>query len=240
MRPARDITGLRIHKITVLHRAWGVASKNPHWKYQCDCGKVKTARADLLYKGKQKSCGCERLQNKFIDLTGKRFGRLVAQWPSGKTSSGKTGGGTVHWLCLCDCGKMPVIAGKSLRAGVTNSCGCLQRDTFTTHGKSKTSDFKMLCSAKSRAKKAGVPFDLRLEDILIPDTCPILGISLLRNKGKGPTANSPTIDRLIPSLGYVRGNISIVSHRANQIKNDATLDELNKIVNWMEGQQKDK
>ena len=48
------------------------------------------------------------------------------------------------------------------------------------------------------------------------------------------TDNSPSIDRLIPELGYIKGNVNVISLRANIIKNNATKDELIKIANWME------
>ena len=80
-------------------------------------------------------------------------------------------------------------------------------------------------AAKHRAKQRGIPFDIEYSDIIIPATCPLLGVPLIRGVLKlGP--NSPTLDRKIPSLGYVKGNVWVISHRANVIKNDATLEEL--------------
>lgn len=74
--------------------------------------------------------------SKFKDITGKRFGRLVALHRLHNTK-GKT-----KWLCICDCGNFKEVYYESLRAGFTNSCGCLQKEVtserFTTHGKSKT------------------------------------------------------------------------------------------------------
>lgn len=73
--------------------------------------------------------------------------------------------------------------------------------------------------------KHGVPFSLVLEDIKVPEVCPILGIPLCPGVGRhGP--GSPSIDRIVPSLGYVPENILVVSHRANQIKSNATPSEL--------------
>lgn len=62
------------------------------------------------------------------DLTGKRFGRLVALR---KAERGK-------WHCLCDCGNEADIYGGSLVNGDTKSCGCYRRDLHTTHGLSKS------------------------------------------------------------------------------------------------------
>lgn len=92
---------------------------------------------------------------------------------------------------------------------------------------------KLLSNAKTRAKKFSVPFDLHIEDIIIPECCPALGIKLSHGV-KSPTGASPSLDRLIPELGYVRGNISIISHRANSIKNDATATELRRVADWID------
>lgn len=85
----------------------------------------------------------------------------------------------------------------------------------------------MLKAAKERAKKAGVPFELTESDILIPSYCPVFGVKLERalgSKGAGP--NSPSLDRIIPSRGYVPGNIVVISFRANAAKGDLAADEL--------------
>lgn len=83
----------------------------------------------------------------------------------------------------------------------------------------------MVVAARQRAKKAGVPFDLTAEDIAIPDACPVLGIPLEASFGRS-TPQSPSLDRVIPKLGYVKGNVLVVSNRANVIKGDASVEEL--------------
>lgn len=87
--------------------------------------------------------------------------------------------------------------------------------------------------ARARAKKLELPFTITIDDIVIPNFCPILGIELKKGEGKSHD-NSPSLDRIIPSLGYVPGNIQVISYRANRIKNDATLDELRKLVAHLE------
>lgn len=87
-------------------------------------------------------------------------------------------------------------------------------------------------AAKGRANRQGVPFDLSTEDIIFPEFCPILGIPLISKEG-GRTDNTPSLDRVIPSKGYVKGNVRIISWRANRLKNDASLEELIKIVEYM-------
>lgn len=91
----------------------------------------------------------------------------------------------------------------------------------------------MLNSARQRAKRVGVPFNIDLGDINIPQLCPVLGIPLHRNSGNGPSANSPSLDRIIPSLGYVKGNVAVISNRANIIKQDANPEEILAVYNWL-------
>jgi hypothetical protein len=77
-------------------------------------------------------------------------------------------------------------------------------------------------NAKQRAKKYGIPFDITYKDIVIPECCPYLGIKLV------PFSewSSPSLDKIIPELGYVKGNIQVISTKANTMKNSATHDEL--------------
>lgn len=93
--------------------------------------------------------------------------------------------------------------------------------------------------AKARAKKLGLPFTITPDDVKSawPEdgNCPALGIPLSRNVGKGPSPNSPSLDRLIPELGYVPGNIAIISMRANLIKQrETTPVALRKLATWIE------
>lgn len=86
--------------------------------------------------------------------------------------------------------------------------------------------------------KKELPFDLTADDLEIPDFCPALGIPLYRASGcKAQGPNSPTLDRLNPDLGYVRGNVLVVSARANQIKSDSTPSELYRVACFYMGRE---
>jgi len=93
----------------------------------------------------------------------------------------------------------------------------------------------LLSTAKQRAKKKGIEFDLTVDDIVVPTHCPILGLLLDQSDGKRADDIS-TIDRLDPSIGYVRGNVFVISDRANRIKNNGTFEEHLKIAEWMKKQ----
>lgn len=90
----------------------------------------------------------------------------------------------------------------------------------------------MLYDAKQRATRQGVPFNIQTEDIVFPSHCPVLGIPLIVSD-KVITDNSPTLDKFIPELGYVKGNVSVISFKANTMKQKATSDEVYKLYLWM-------
>lgn len=90
----------------------------------------------------------------------------------------------------------------------------------------------ILQQAKHRAKSKNIPFNISADDIEIPEFCPIFGLELQINEGHAKD-NSISLDRIIPSLGYVKGNVVIISYKANTIKNNASIDELEKILNWL-------
>lgn len=86
---------------------------------------------------------------------------------------------------------------------------------------------QMYNGARSRAAKADTPFDLDLYDCFIPTKCPILGIHLYKD---GPKDNAPSLDRIDNTKGYIKGNVHVISMRANRIKNDSTVEELIKLI----------
>ncbi len=91
-------------------------------------------------------------------------------------------------------------------------------------------------AAKRRAKLQNIEFSITEEDIreIYPEDnlCPILKISIAPNEGKMKD-NSPSLDRIVPSKGYIKGNILVISYKANRIKNDATPEELEQVSNFM-------
>lgn len=86
--------------------------------------------------------------------------------------------------------------------------------------------------ARSRAKKGGFDFDLNFKDLPLPDVCPVLGIPF--DSTNVTTPNSPSIDRLDPNKGYVKGNCVIISHMANRIKSNATPNQIRAVADWVD------
>lgn len=88
----------------------------------------------------------------------------------------------------------------------------------------------LLYKAKQRATEKGIEFLITMSDLAPVTHCPLLGIELSFSNSRGQKTNSPSIDRIDPSCGYVAGNVWVISARANQIKNDATLGEVEMIA----------
>ena len=80
--------------------------------------------------------------------------------------------------------------------------------------------------AKARSKKEGWYFNLEVSDIIIPAQCPYLNIPLTYTIGEGIVFSNSSLDRIDSTKGYVKGNIQVISHLANQIKSNATLEQL--------------
>jgi hypothetical protein len=133
--PKIDLTGQRYGRLVVLKDAGRTAQRHVIWLCRCDCGTVKSVETSSLASRSTRSCGClnqEQRRARSIDISGQRFGRLVAlSLYSAKTSPRK-------WLCRCDCGKEKIVRGELLRDGRARSCGCLKSDVLreikTKHG----------------------------------------------------------------------------------------------------------
>lgn len=123
MSKLKDLTGQRFGTLAVLHRVEG--AKPVKWHCRCDCGKEVDVLSSNLIQGCTTSCGCKRADTrrgkptgKHKDITGQRFGRLVALKFIRHD----------QWLWQCDCGNTTVARPSLVKAGEISSCGCLQRD----------------------------------------------------------------------------------------------------------------
>ena len=135
-----DLVGQKIGRWTVqylLEERTKKRGKIYHCK--CECGNEKDVPAETLRRGESQSCGClnrelaaERCRATRIDLTGQRFGKLVALFPIYSENGGHT-----LWHCKCDCGNECDIDMGNLRQGFSQSCGC-------THSKNEENIIKLL------------------------------------------------------------------------------------------------
>lgn len=83
----------------------------------------------------------------------------------------------------------------------------------------------MLNAAKKRAYQKNLPFNITIDDIIIPEVCPILEVPLIMGT-KGNYEYTPSLDRIDNSKGYTKDNVMVISKKANSMKNSASLTEL--------------
>ena len=133
--------------------------RSRQWLCRCQCGTLKSVQESHLLSGHTKSCGCLRQQTgskRTLNLTGKRFGRLVALEPTEKRR--KT---SVIWRCRCDCGNEVECETEDLTRGKVRSCGCLQADqrkknmAAAIHFVDGTCVEKIACQKETAANTSG-------------------------------------------------------------------------------------
>jgi len=173
---------------------------------------------------------------------GSRFGLLTA---TGKTKAEwqdhlKKPTTVKYHELKCDCGSIKFYRENYIKK--IQSCkSCtpkLTGEKNKTHGKSNTLEYIILMTAKSRAKKRNLEFSINLEDIIVPKLCPIFEIQIdkrtLKNSKRKPLDNSPSLDRIDSSKGYVKGNVAVISYLANSIKNEGNADEHDAVAEFIE------
>ncbi len=113
--------------------------------------------------------------------------------------------------------------------GINSVCKKCRKPLSTSSWYNTTEEYKIWHRAKSRAKKLGVEFNIEISDIVIPEVCPVF------NTPFDKTSNDYTysIDRIDPNKGYIKGNVMIISNKANRIKSDASLSELLRVVDYV-------
>jgi len=110
------------------------------------------------------------------------------------------------------------------------------KNTFEINRRERTYSLKniekrLFSQSKKRAKKNNQEHSIEIGDIFVPSHCPILNILLSVGVG-GVHAGSPTLDRIDNTKGYLKGNVHVISHRANASKSDLTLEELVLMGKW--------
>ncbi len=91
----------------------------------------------------------------------------------------------------------------------------------------------MFFKIRERARKSGLEFNISVDDIVVPTHCPILGIELTHSLGRGQLQTNSSVDRIDPTKGYVKGNIQVISRKANTMKSNATNEELKAFATWV-------
>lgn len=115
----KDLTGRVFGELTVIGPTKERKNAGVVWECKCSCGEICYVPSTQLVNGHTTSCGHARKK----DITGKRYGRLVALYPLKERGAR----GVVFWACRCDCGTIKNVRENSLETGRTRSCGCLIR-----------------------------------------------------------------------------------------------------------------
>ena len=131
----------------------------------------------------------------------------------------------------CECGNEKWTRHSSVvKKKDVKSCGCWKDKWDRKRGQDPR--VRMFLNARERSKKKNLDFTITKEDIIIPERCPLLGIQL--DTEVKDRIHSPSLDRKDPTKGYIKGNVWVISNRANTLKNDATLQELKTLVENLE------
>lgn len=190
------------------------------------------------------------MQKKAHKFEGQTFFRLTA---IKRLENHVTSGGHVFskWLCRCECGNEITAIGIDLKAGKIKSCGCFHRESSKINGEANkthggysnlssvddTIKFLTIRQIRVRARTRGYESDLETEDLpVLTDACPVLGIKYKKGKGRLQDA-SVSIDRFNSNLPYLKkhkSNLSFMSHKANRIKNNGSLEDLKKVISFVE------
>lgn len=165
----KNLIGLRFGRWTVVARGESAQSK---WLCACQCGTRRMVRAYHLQHGLSDSCGCvlrEARPHNFRDLTGRRFGKLVALAPAGHRGRNKNS----LWRCRCDCGREKITTVSLLQRGGTQSCGCLvNRHKIVYHlflgERLSTKEIAMLANISTTAAQLRLKKGWTEADILTP------------------------------------------------------------------------
>lgn len=120
----KDITGERFGKLVALRPTNKRVGTNIVWEMKCDCGNITYVNTGNIGEGKRKtkSCGCFHKEVIGIDITGQRFGRLIALEETNNKA------GRTAWECKCDCGNKIIANTVHLVSGRTQSCGCISKE----------------------------------------------------------------------------------------------------------------
>lgn len=112
-----------------------------------------------------------------------------------------------------------------------HTCKPCRRPESVKHAANRTFEQTMLASAKHRCKKSGREFTITLEDIVIPEECPVFKVPLVRERNH---PYRPSLDRINPNMGYTPDNIIVMSWRANTLKNNMTPYEAVMMSDWLQ------
>lgn len=173
----------------------------------------------------------------FIDLTGKKFGRLYVikriSWEKGKEHR------QARWLCKCDCGNFAIVTGWPLRNGRTKSCGCYKREKILQQkiepGKAIFNQLYNSYKIHSKRYKIKFSFDLTKNEFkkLTKQNCFYCNkkpSQILKSRHNNGDYIYNGIDRLDNRQGYIIGNCVSCCKVCNMMKKDLGIEEFLKYI----------
>jgi hypothetical protein len=143
---------------------------------------------------------------------------------------------TLEWPDRCrpctDCGEMLPFSDFHKHSigymGYATKCKNCRKITSKKRYAETDRSFWLCASAKYRAKKKGIDFNIEPSDIIIQNDCPVLKRPYVRH-----TDMAPSVDRIDNNKGYIKGNIEVMSVRANRLKGDYTIEEINLLLEYI-------
>jgi hypothetical protein len=229
-----DMLNMRFGKL-IVKNIDRIEKSVPYYLCICDCGGEIILSKKALISKKSISCGCE-YKELFIDLKGRRFGKLLVVEKSERPMELKDR--SAYWLCKCDCGGEKVISAHSLVRNLTNSCGCLALKPNSESG------FNCLYSSYlSCAKDRNIIFELDKDifRLIVNMDCFYCGeqpSSIKKAVGGDYIYNG--IDRVDSSLGYTTNNIVPCCKFCNYAKRinsqEYFIDKITQIYNHLNNQ----
>lgn len=118
--------------------------------------------------------------------------------------------------------------------GLSNECRLCRKAKSKREWADKSAQKRLFAAARARASVRSIRFEIALDDVVLPDACPVFEVPFSSGE------YAPSLDRFYPELGYVKGNIFVVSKRANTLKNNAQSWELRAVAKWMDRVRGDK
>jgi len=128
---------------------------------------------------------------------------------------------------------------RSYSGGIEYMCSVCRNAYYRNNINGKMPRFLSytLSAAKRRSKKRGLPFNLTISDIkaLLVTNCPICNVVLdFSYRRAFIRQNSPSLDAIVPTKGYIVDNVAMICHKCNRQKGDLTLEDIARIANWIE------
>lgn len=181
---------------------------------RCDRLRATSGRKQVIERASESYRQCRQHNRKFQSFDDAE----IASWPDGYKRCN-----SCHELKFLD-----KFHNHSLCVlGKANQCKECRKPLSKAEWKTKTFEQTMLASSRFRAKKHGIPHTITLDDIVIPEVCPVLGVPIVLERNH---KYRPSLDQISPREGYTPENIMVVSHRANHLKLNMTLEEAEKLV----------